>query len=260
MINLKIYFAISIMVLTVIFCLASCGKQGGASEKSENNAGNESENTINIIDTNNHETDNIIYNNREVNESEILAFFDMTFGEIINAGYELNYSYSHQGPGAPVYELGSETGVLLMFSAEEADEYKVQSDSMPYRIIVNNPNIELFGLKIGMLPEEENKVISEWDYSGRDFLHTGVYYTKKNIDNYSVTALREATVEDLKLFCSKNNITFSEEDYESDFVQYEIIPMFAEKERVNPCSNIISLKFENNKKGENEREMNVYHE
>lgn len=198
--------------------------------------------------------------NNADNESEILAFLDMTFGEIMNAGYELNYLYSYQGPGTPVYELGSETGVLLMFSAEEADEYKVQSDSMPYRIIVNNPNIELFGLKIGMLPEEENKVISEWDYSGRDFLHTGVYYTKKNIDNYSVTALREATVEDLKLFCSKNNITFSEEDYESDFVQYEIIPMFAEKERVNPCSHIISLKIEKNKKGENEREMNVYHE
>ena len=76
--NLKIFFAISIMVLTVIFCLAACGKQGVFSEKSENNAGNESENTINIIDTNNHETDNIIYNNRKVNESEILAFFDMT--------------------------------------------------------------------------------------------------------------------------------------------------------------------------------------
>ena len=249
--NSKIYFAILIMVLTVIFCLASCGKKGVYSEKSENNAGNESENTINIIDTNNHETDNIIYNNREVNESEILAFFDMTFGEIINAGYELNYLYSHQGPGAPVYELDSEIGVLLMFSAEEADEYKVQDDSKPYRIIINNPKIALFGLKIGMLSEEENKVISEWDHSGCDFLHIGVYYTKKTIDDYSITAFREATIEDLKIFCLKNNITFSEEDYKSDFVQYEIIPMFAEEERINPRSNILSLEIEKiNKKGE----------
>lgn len=45
----KIYFAISIIILTVIFCIVSCGKQGGISEKSKNNAADESENTINII-------------------------------------------------------------------------------------------------------------------------------------------------------------------------------------------------------------------
>ena len=226
----------------ILLSFASCGKQVVSSEKNESNIENETKISTDTTDTSNHETDNI-----KVKESEILNFFDMTFSEIINAGYELNYLYSYQGPGAPVYELGSEIGVLLMFSADESNEYKVQNDTKPYRVIIRNPNIELFGLKIGMSHEEENKVISEWDESGADFLHVGVYYTEKFIDDYSVTAFREVNIEDLKMFCSENNMAFSEKDYERDFVQYEIIPKFAEKERINPHSEILSLEIEKNK-------------
>ena len=226
----------------ILLSFASCEKQVVSSGKSESNIENETENSADITDTNNHETDNI-----KVKESEILDFFDMTFGEIKNAGYELNYLYSYQGPGAPVYELGSEIGVFLMFSADESNEYKVQNDTKPYRVIIRNPNIELFGLKIGMSHEEENKVISEWDESGADFLHVGVYYTEKYIDDYSVTAFREVNIEDLKMFCLENNIAFSEKDYERDFVQYEIIPKFAEKERINPHSEILSFEIKKNK-------------
>ena len=226
----------------ILLSFAFCGKQMVSSEKNESNIENETENSTDITDTSNHETDNI-----KVKESEILNFFDMTFSELINAGYELNYLYSYQGPGAPVYELGPEIGVLLMFSADESNEYKVQNDTKPYRVIIRNPNIELFGLKIGMSHEEENKVISEWDESGADFLHVGVYYTEKFIDDYSVTAFREVNIEDLKMFCLENNMAFSEKDYERDFVQFEIIPKFAEKERINPHSEILSLEIKKNK-------------
>ena len=226
----------------ILLSFASCGKQVVSSEKNESSIENETEISTDITDTSNHETDNI-----KVKESEILDFFDMTFGEIINAGYELNYLYSYQGPGAPVYELGSEIGVLLMFSADESNEYKVQNDTKPYRVIIRNPNIELFGLKIGMQPEKENEVISEWDESECDFLHVGVYCTRKIVGDYSITAFREVRIEDLKIFCMENNIAFSEKDYESDLVKYEIISKFAEKERINPHSEILSLEIEKNK-------------